>query len=64
MKGKRIIKPVELLQQAIDWLQSNHMGIENTMLLTKESINLMNMNMDIENTVKIPQNSLAFSRCC
>ena len=48
MKGKRIIIPFQLQKQP----HSNYMGIEKMMLLAYESLYWLNMNADIEDTVK------------
>ena len=62
MKGKGIIILTELQSQALDQLHSNHMGKEKAIHLAKESINSVNMNLDIENTVKIVCHVFGFSR--
>ena len=52
MKGKRIPMPADLQQQALDHILCNHMGVRKRKLLAKESIYWINMNTEIENTVK------------
>ena len=52
MKGRHIIIPKVLKQQALDQLHVNHMGIEKTKLLVCKSIHWVNINNDIENYVK------------
>ena len=38
MKGKHIIKPYLLQRQILEQLHNNHLGIEKTHLLTRESV--------------------------
>ena len=57
VKGRRIIIPV-VLQDKAQQLHLNHMDIEKTRLLACESICWINMNADIEVTVKIFQIAL------
>ena len=52
VKGTYIIISEKLQKQALDHLHSNHMGIMKTGLLVHESISWIDMNVDIENTVK------------
>ena len=52
MKGRCIIIPEALKQQALDQLQGNHKGIEKTKLLAHKSIYWVNANNDIENYTK------------
>ena len=52
MKGRCIIIPLELQKQTPGQLNSNHMVIEKTRQLAGESVYWVNMNDDIENTVK------------
>ena len=52
MKGKRIIIPFQLQKQILQQLHSNHMAIEKMKLLVHESVYWLNMNEDIENTMK------------
>ena len=51
MKGRCIIIPERLKQQALDQLHVNHMDIETTKLLACESVYWVNINNDIENHV-------------
>ena len=50
MKGKEIITPFISQNQILEQLH-NHIGIENTRLLVKESVYLVNLNTDIKNTM-------------
>ena len=50
-KGKRII-PSQFQMQMLSQLHSNHMGIESIRLLAHKSVYSVNMNADIENTIK------------
>ena len=52
MKGKRVIIPDELKQQAIEQFHMIHMGIKKTRLLAKESVYCINMNSNIESAIK------------
>ena len=52
MKSKRIIIPFLLQRQIQELLHSNHMGIEKMRLEVRESVYWVNMNADIENTIK------------
>ena len=52
MKGRCIIIPEELKQQALDQFHVNHMGIKKTKLLTSESVYWVNIINNIENHVK------------
>ena len=52
MKGKGIVMPFALHKQILDQLHSSNMGIEQTWLLVRESVYLINMNVGIECTVK------------
>ena len=52
MKGRYNIIPEELQKQALDQLHNKHMCIKKTTLLVLESINWVNMNVNIENTIK------------
>ena len=52
MKGRHIIIPEDLKQQAQYQLHVNHMGIEKTKLLMCKSVFWVNINNDIENHVK------------
>ena len=53
MKGRCIIIPERLKQQALDQLHVNHMGMEKTKLLACNSVYWVNINNDIENHVKL-----------
>ena len=57
-----IIIPTFFLQQAVDQLHSNHMGIEKTCLLAPESACWVNMNDGIQKSVKGVQHVLNFSK--
>ena len=63
MKGRCIIISQEMKKHALDQLDSNHRGIKETRLLACESIWWVNMNPDIENTVKAVLHVLIFSKC-
>ena len=52
MKGKRITIPFQLQKEILQQVHSSHMGIEKIRLLAHESVYWVNMNEDIENTVK------------
>ena len=52
MKDNRKIIFFQLQKQILQQLYNNHMVIEKMRLLLHESINWMNMNADIENTMK------------
>ena len=52
MKDKLIVILYLLQRQIIKQLHSNHMGIENTHLLTRESVYWINMNANIEQIIK------------
>ena len=62
MKGRQIVIPTALKQQVLDQLHTNHMGIEETKLLTCKSVYWTNMNTDIKKHVKTAQHVLSFSR--
>ena len=70
MKGRRIIIPSSLQKRALDQLDVNHMGIEQTRLLAHESMYWINIDTYVENVLKIalyvlifrPQNTK--KRCC
>ena len=49
MKGKQIIIPFTLHNQILEQLHSNHMDIDKTRLLVRESVCWFNMNTDIKN---------------
>ena len=44
MKGKWVIIPAILSPKTLDELHSNHMGIEKTSFLAKDSVHWKNMN--------------------
>ena len=52
IKGKRIIVPASLQDEALKQLHINHMGIEKTRKLACKLIYWANMNADIEETIK------------
>ena len=60
MKDTGIIVHAALQDKAVKQLLLNHMGIEMTRLLAYESIYWINMNADIEETVKNSITSLDF----
>ena len=62
MKGRCIIIPEGLKQQALDQLNVNHMGIEKTKLLTCKSMYWVNLNNDIENHVQNCSKCLEFQQ--
>ena len=62
MKGRSIIIPEALKQQALNQLHINHMGIEKTKLLAHESIYWFNVNNDIERYIKIAIHVLNFGK--
>ena len=51
-KGRRIIVPASLQGKALKQLHLNHVGIEKTRLLTYDSVYWINMNTNIEETVR------------
>ena len=63
MKGRHIIIPAGLNQQALDQLHLNHMGIEKMKLLMHESVYWVDIYTDIEKHIKIVTCVLSFSRC-
>ena len=52
MKGTKITIPCQLQKQILWQVHSNHMGIEMIRLLACKSVYWLNINTDIENTVK------------
>ena len=62
MKGRCVVIPEVLKQQALDQLHINHMGIEKTQLIACESIYWVNINNNIESFIKNVPNVLHFSR--
>ena len=48
MKGRCIVIPERLKQQALDQFDVNHMGIKKTKLLAHESVYWVNISKDIE----------------
>ena len=52
MEGQCLIIPCLLQKQILEQLHSNYMGIKKTHLLVKESVYWVNMNTNIEQTVK------------
>ena len=52
MKGKRIIIPFHLQKHILQQLHSNHLGIEKTRLLVHGLVYWVNVNADIEKTMK------------
>ena len=62
MKGRHIIIPEDVKQQALDQLHVNHMGIKKTKLLMNESVFWVNINNDIENHVKNCSTCLKFQQ--
>ena len=61
MKGRHIIIPKVLKQQALDQLHVNHMGIKK--MLAHVLIYWVNINNDIENYIKIVAHVPSFSKC-
>ena len=53
MKGRRITIPIELHEQALDKLNINQIAIGKTRLLARESKYWINVNADIDKTVKL-----------
>ena len=53
MKGRCVVVPGVLQQQAFEQLHINYMGIEKTQLLMHESFYLIGMNANIENHIKL-----------
>ena len=51
MKGKQTIIPC-IVQSNTRQLHSNQTGVKKTILLVRESVHWLNVNVDIENTVK------------
>ena len=51
IKVRRIIISFLLQRQILEQLYSNHMDIEKTRLLVRESVYWVNMNADIENNI-------------
>ena len=62
MKGRHIITPEALKQQALDQPYVNHMGIEKTKLLACESIYWVNVNNGIKNYIKNCNTFLEFQQ--
>ena len=62
LKGRYIIIPTSLKQQVLDQLHSNHMGIQKTKLLTRESVYWSDINADIEKYTKSCATCLEFSQ--
>ena len=60
MKGRCIIIPEDLKQQALNQLHVNHRGIKKTKLLTCKSVLWVNINNNIENHVKSGSMCLTF----
>ena len=52
IKGGRITVPALLQQRTLQQLHINHMGIEKTKLLARESIYCISINTNIENAIK------------
>ena len=52
MKGKQIILLFVLHNQILEQLTSNHRGKEETRLLARQVVYLINMNAHIENTMR------------
>ena len=52
MTGKSIIIPCLLQKQITEQLHSTHMGTANTQPIMRESVYWINMNTDIQQTVK------------
>ena len=52
MKGRHIIAPAELMQQVLEQLHLNHMGIKKIKLLMCESVYWVIINTDIEMQIK------------
>ena len=52
IKGRRIIIPASLQEEAINQLHVNYVGIEKTGMLACKSIYWINMNADIEEAIK------------
>ena len=61
-KGKRIIIPFILQKQILQQLHSNQMGRKNTRPLECEVVYLININTDIENTVKHCATCMAYQQ--
>ena len=52
MQGKRIIMSYLLQRKILEQLYSNNMGIEKMRLLARDLVCWINMDADIENTIK------------
>ena len=62
IKGRCIVIPDALQQQALKQLHINHMGIEKTKFLVHKSVYWIDVNADIENHIKIVLHALIFSK--
>ena len=62
LKGKHIVIPHSLRQQVLAQLHTNHMGIEKTKLLARDSLFWSNINADIEGYIKHCATCLEFQQ--
>ena len=62
LKGRHIVIPNSLRQQVLGQLHTNHMGIEETKLLARESVSWSSINADIEDYIKTLLHVSNFSR--
>ena len=62
MKGRRIILPFLWYRHVLEQLHSNHMCIEIVRLLMRELVYGVNMNADIENTMKLCATCLEYQQ--
>ena len=62
IKGKCIVIPKALQQQALKQLHINHMCIKKTKLLMHKSVYWIGMNADIENHIKTVLHALFFQQ--
>ena len=62
MKGRCIIIPKMLKQQALNQVHGNHMGMEKMKLLVCKSIYWVNINNDVDNYVKNYSTCLVFQQ--
>ena len=58
MKGRRSIVPASPWQRSLEHPNINHMDIERTRLLARESINWVDIDTDIKMSLKIAQHIL------
>ena len=62
LKGRHIVMPNSLRQQVLNQLHTNHMGIEKTKLLARESVYWSSINADIKSYIKHCATCLEFQQ--